>query len=129
LQRAIVDFAADQPFAQARMKLKEHYGVEIGQSTIQRISFAHAEAIFEEGRKGVDFSQEPGSSKPIVVETDGGMVPVVEPSRAATGRTSAKARSCHGGRPSFHWRTRREAGRRSTPVRSKAASKRQGGSC
>jgi hypothetical protein len=90
LQRAIVDFAADQPFAQARMKLKEHYGVEIGQSTIQRISFAHAEAIFEEGRKGVDFPQEPGSSKPIVVETDGGMVPVVEPSRDGKDKRKGK---------------------------------------
>jgi hypothetical protein len=90
LQRAIVDFAADQPFAQARMKLKEHYGVEIGQSTIQRISFAHAEAIFAAGRKGVDFPQEPGSSKPIVVETDGGMVPVVEPSRDAKDKRKGK---------------------------------------
>ena len=30
LQRAIVDFAADQPFAQARAKLEEHYGFAIG---------------------------------------------------------------------------------------------------
>ncbi|MGC1338324.1 MAG: hypothetical protein WA836_09390 [Candidatus Binataceae bacterium] len=35
LQRAITDFAADQPFAQMRMKLQEHYGFEIGESTIQ----------------------------------------------------------------------------------------------
>ena len=40
LQRAIVDFAADQPFAQARAKLQEHYGFAIGESTIQRITFA-----------------------------------------------------------------------------------------
>src|SRR5208337_4124465 len=36
LQRAITDFAADQPFAVARMKLLEHYGFEIGESTIQK---------------------------------------------------------------------------------------------
>ena len=47
LQRAIVDFAADQPFAQARAKLQEHYGFAIGESTIQRITFAHAKAMFE----------------------------------------------------------------------------------
>src|SRR5271157_5553308 len=35
LQRAIVDLAADQPFALARAKLREHYGFEIGESTIQ----------------------------------------------------------------------------------------------
>ena len=53
LQRAIVDFAADQPFAQARNKLLEHYGIGIGESTIQRITFGHAEAMFEAGRAGV----------------------------------------------------------------------------
>jgi hypothetical protein len=36
LQRAIVDFAADQPFAQARAKLQEHYGFAIGESTIRQ---------------------------------------------------------------------------------------------
>jgi hypothetical protein len=90
LQRAIVDFAADQPFAQARKKLKEHYGFEIGESTIQRITFGHAEAMFEEARSGVDFPKEPGSEKPIVVETDGGMVPIVEPSRDETDKRKGK---------------------------------------
>ena len=80
LQRAIVDFAADQPFAQARAKLQEHYGFAIGESTIQRITFAHAEAMCEAGRKETEFPKTPGLSKPIIVETDGGMVPIVEPS-------------------------------------------------
>lgn len=75
------DFAADQPFAQARKKLEERYGVEIGESTIQRIAFGHAEAMFEAGRAGLEFPQEPGCAKPIIVQTDGGMVPIVEPSR------------------------------------------------
>ena len=52
LQRAIVDFAADQPFVQARAKLQEHYGFAIGESTIQRITFAHAEAMYEAGSCG-----------------------------------------------------------------------------
>ena len=90
LQRAIVDFAADQPFAQARNKLVEHYGVELGESTIQRITFGHAEAMFEAGREGLDFPEEPGSSKPIVVETDGGMVPIVEPSLDAKDKRKGK---------------------------------------
>lgn len=81
LQRAIVDFAADQPFAQARAKLEEHYGVAIGESTIQRITFAHARAMHDESRRqDLEFPETPGLSKPIIVETDGGMVPIVEPS-------------------------------------------------
>jgi hypothetical protein len=50
LQRAITDFAADQPFAQARSKLQEHYGLEIAESTIQRIVLAQAQAMFEAAR-------------------------------------------------------------------------------
>jgi hypothetical protein len=80
LQRVIVDFAADQPFAQARAKLQEHYGFAIGESTIQRITFAHAQAMSEAGREGSEFPEAPGLRKPIVVETDGGMVAIVEPS-------------------------------------------------
>ncbi len=79
-QRVIVDFAADQPFAQARAKLQEHYGFAIGESTIQRITFAHAQAMYEAGHEGSEFPETPGLRKPIIVETDGGMVPIVEPS-------------------------------------------------
>ena len=80
LQRAIVDFAADQPFAQTRAKLQEHYGFAIGESTIQRITFAHNQAMSEAGREDIEFPEAPGLSKPIIVQTDGGMVPIVEPS-------------------------------------------------
>ncbi len=80
LQRAIVDFAADQPFAQARAKLEEHYGFTIGESTIQRITFAHARAMHDSSRRDIEFPEAPGLTRPIVVETDGGMVPIVEPS-------------------------------------------------
>lgn len=79
LQRAIVDFAADSPFAQVQLKLREHYGFEIGESTIQRIALGHAQAIFETGRDEVEFPKEPGQYKQIVAQTDGGMIPVMAP--------------------------------------------------
>jgi Uncharacterised protein family (UPF0236) len=79
LQRAITDFAADQPFAQARSKLQEHYGLAIGESTIQRIVLAHAQAMFEAARASRVFPEAPGGHKYIVAETDGGMIPIVEP--------------------------------------------------
>ena len=96
LQRVIVDFAADRPFAQVRSKLREHYGFEIGESTIQRITFAHAQSMFEAGRADLEFPEGPGLSKPIVVETDGGMVPIVEP--VGMRKTNARARTCRGER-------------------------------
>jgi len=90
LQRAIVDFAADQPFAQARAKLLEHYGVAIGESTIQRITLEHAAAMFEVGRTGVAYPDEPGSPQPIIVETDGGMIPIVTPDPSARDKRKGK---------------------------------------
>ena len=79
LQRAITDFAADDPFARVALKLREHYGFEIGESTIQRITLSHARAIFESGRPSLEFPQAPGRHKQIVAQIDGGMIPVVEP--------------------------------------------------
>jgi len=78
LQRAIVDFAADQPFAQARAKLREHYGFAIGESTIQRVTFDHAKAMRGNQRPCADFPDKPGAHKTIIAQTDGGMIPVVE---------------------------------------------------
>ena len=127
LQRAIVDFAADQPFAQARAKLQEHYGLAIGESTIQRITFAHAEAMCEAGRKETEFLKTPGLSKPIIVETDGGMVPIVEPS--CEGKDKRKGKTLSWRRRSCRWRTRKGAGRRFMRARSRAELKRPGVSC
>ena len=93
LQRAITDFAADQPFALARMKLREHYGFEIGESTIQRITLGHAGAIFASGRDEVDFPRGPGQYKQIVAETDGGMIPVMAPDASQKDKRKGKTLS------------------------------------
>ena len=93
LQRAIVDFAADQPFAQARAKLQEHYGFAIGESTIQRVTFAHARAMHDISRQDLAFPESPGLRKPIVVETDGGMVPIVAPSCESKDKRKGKTLS------------------------------------
>jgi hypothetical protein len=79
LQRAITDFAADDPFALVQLKLCEHYGFEIGESTIQRITLGHAQAIFESDRPSLEFPKASGRHKQIVAQIDGSMVPVVEP--------------------------------------------------
>jgi hypothetical protein len=79
LQRAITDFAADEPFALVQLKLREHYGFEIGESTIQRISLGHGKAISESERVYPEFPKDPGRHKQIVTQTDGGMIPVMEP--------------------------------------------------
>jgi hypothetical protein len=93
LQRAIVDFAANQSFMQARAKLIEHYGVAIGEGTIPRVTLGHASAMFEANQAGVAYPDGPGARKPIIVETDGGMIPAVEPDRDAKDKRKGKTLS------------------------------------
>jgi hypothetical protein len=98
LQRAITDFAADQAFALAQLKLLEHYGVEIGESTIQRITLGHAEtlhtqSLFEAGQASQEFPEKPGRHKHIVAQTDGGMIPIVEPDETQQDRRKGKTLS------------------------------------
>src|ERR1700685_2806231 len=93
LQRAIVDFAADQSFALARMKLLEHYGFEIGESAIQRVALGHAKTVFEAGGSSQDFPQTVGRHKEIVAQTDGGMIPIVEPDASQKDKRKGKTLS------------------------------------
>ncbi len=79
LQRAVTDFGADQAFAQVMDKLVEHYGIVLGESTIRRITEGHAKKIFETARMPLAGPTPPGSSAVVIVEMDGGMVPIVEP--------------------------------------------------
>jgi hypothetical protein len=64
--------------------LQEHYGFAIGESTIQRITFAHAEAMSEAGREECQSARNVNFQKRRVSASrshrDGGMVPIVEPS-------------------------------------------------
>jgi hypothetical protein len=41
LERAIVDFGADTSFGQAAEKFKEHYGINVSESAVQRNTPRH----------------------------------------------------------------------------------------
>lgn len=89
LQRAVTDFAADVSFAQAMDKLVEHYGVLLGESTIRRITEDHARRMFETHRPEESWPEKPGCEV-VVAETDGGMVPLVEPDADGEDRRKGK---------------------------------------
>ena len=72
LQRAVTDFGADVSFGQAAEKMREHYGIEVPVSAIQKITKDHAKKIA---------GWEPKKCKEVkvlIAEMDGGMVPIVE---------------------------------------------------
>jgi hypothetical protein len=75
LQRYIVDFAADTPFAQVQAKLREHHGVEIGINTIRRISLAHAKGLTE---RQILPKAARRKAAILIAEMDGSMIPTVQ---------------------------------------------------
>ena len=75
------------------MKLLEHYGFEIGESTIQRVALGHAKTVFEAGGVSQDFPQTVGRHTEIVAQTDGGMIPIVEPDASQKDKRKGKTLS------------------------------------
>lgn len=91
LQRVMTDFGADDAFGSGAAKLKEHYGIEMPVSTVQRTTEHHAHCIYEQDMARVI---EPGTAAGFFIgEMDGSMVPVVEPSPAAEDHRKGKVLS------------------------------------
>jgi hypothetical protein len=78
LQRVVTDFGVDLPFAQVMDKLVEHYGLVLGESTIRHVTEGHAQKVFEAVKLVPIWPRRPGTSAVLIVEMDGGMVPLVE---------------------------------------------------
>ena len=89
LQRVMTDFGADEAFGPGAAKLKEHYGIAMPVSTVQRTTEHHAECIYEQEVARVI---EPGTAAGGIFlgELDGSMVPVVEPSPEAEDQRKGK---------------------------------------
>jgi hypothetical protein len=89
LQRVITDFGADQSFALAMDKVVEHYGVLLNESTIRRVTEQHAQQLYAHHdlpARNADLK----TSEVVIVEMDGGMVPLVESDPQAKDRRKGK---------------------------------------
>jgi hypothetical protein len=99
LQRAMTDLGADDSFAKATKKLKEHYGITISVSGERNITMFHASAMEHELKKEItaknkrvsklDLSKRNGSAF-IISETDGSMVPIVVTKKSGNDRRKHK---------------------------------------
>jgi hypothetical protein len=88
LQRVLADFGAEVAFGRVPDKLREHYGITMPVSTIQRTTERHAGIIHEQAA-----AQEvtAGTAAGLFIgEIDGSMVPVVETSPAAGDQRKGK---------------------------------------
>ena len=91
LQRAITDFGADDPFAGAAGKLKEHYGIDIPVSTIRATTEKHGEAMLAKQSQSRDWPDRAGVAA-LITEMDGSMLPVVETAEPVAGETPVDRR-------------------------------------
>ena len=88
----MTDFGADHAFGRVPAKLKEHYGIAMPVSTLQRTTAQHAHRISQQ-----EAAREirPGTAGGVIFigELDGSMVPVVEPSPEAEDKRKGKVLS------------------------------------
>ena len=78
----MADFGADDAFAKASRKLKEHYGIEVPVSAIRAVTEKHGAAALEREKHGSNLPDRPGVAV-LIGEADGSLVPVVETAEAA----------------------------------------------
>jgi hypothetical protein len=83
--------AADEAFASAAVKLKEHYGVQIATERVRRVCLKHAQGMgrYQAGATRSLAAQGAGA---IITEADGTMVPTVDSSQAPQGADRRKHR-------------------------------------
>lgn len=91
VQRALTDFGADEAFAPAARKFKEHYGVEVGASRVRETTLQHAHRMAAIQPAPVRALPAQGV-KVIIGEADGTMVPIVETTSAPAGADRRKHR-------------------------------------
>lgn len=94
LERALVDFGAEESFARASERLYTHHRVSLSEATVRRRTLEHARAM-RTARDDAAFSGALPAEGPerIVVEIDGTMLPVVDTETSEDGN-ARKHRSC-----------------------------------
>lgn len=85
LQRALTDFGAEESFARAAGRVREHYGIEVGASSVRACTLKHGRSILKVAEK----MQLP-SARAIVTQIDGSLIPVVESASDAGDRRKKK---------------------------------------
>ena len=82
LERVLTDFGCEHSFARANQSVLEHYGFELGASTVRRTTLKHAQRAQSKLRKqyGQPFRVLPAAGQEhIIAEADGTMICTVQP--------------------------------------------------
>lgn len=80
LERAITDLCSDVSFDESVKKVKEHYGIDISESTARKVTLKHSESIlkFDQLKDQDDHAnmRSRGGSRPCVIMADGLHIPI-----------------------------------------------------
>jgi hypothetical protein len=76
LERALSDFGADQSFAKAVAKVKEHYGIEVPASGVRQVTYKHAQGSKQQAELETGLPAK--GAWQVIAETDGCLIPVVK---------------------------------------------------
>lgn len=77
LQRAVVDFGADESFGKAHKKLQEHYSIDVPISAIRNTTLYHAENLKAHKQKIQQCDKKQPILDYIIGQSDGTMAPIV----------------------------------------------------
>jgi hypothetical protein len=80
----LTDLGADDAFARAAAKLKEHYGIEVAVSAIRGFTEGHGAAMRSQEKQKSDWRDQAGVPV-LIAEMDGSMLPVVEVAEPVAG--------------------------------------------
>jgi hypothetical protein len=87
----MTDFGADEAFARAAAKLKEHYGIAVPVSAVRGFTEEHGAAMLAQEKPKSDWPDHPGLPV-LITELDGSMLPVVEVAEPVPGEAPREAR-------------------------------------
>ena len=89
LERVLCDFGAESSFAKSRLRLKEHYGFELGPSAVREATLYHAARAEKklEAHDAENFRALPKNGPAqIIVQTEGTMIRTVAQGRKRKGK-------------------------------------------
>jgi len=85
LQRAMVDFGAEESFAQAAQSMREHYGLDVSVGRVRRQSLVHGAQL-----SALRVPPPKDDAEMVVTQLDGSMIPIVEVSEQSPDQRKGK---------------------------------------
>jgi hypothetical protein len=85
LQRALVDFGAEESFARAAQRVREHYGLDVSAEAVRQHTLRHGAQI-----SALTVRPPQRATTTLITQLDGSLIPIVVPPAVGTDRRRGK---------------------------------------